>query len=111
MIYKSPLKVGEKIKLKEGDIVIGDDNKVYMVIVHKRYRCKNHISVGCNGCDLGLKRDPESYKRCNLAKSHVLTLKHTNGVIGFMNDCFSFIDRDTIRENYISFIEIKEGGM
>lgn len=111
MIYKSPLKVNEKIKLKEGDIVIGDDNKVYMVIVHKRYGCRSHISVGCNGCDLGLKRSHESYKKCNLAKSHILTLKSMNGVIGFMNDCFYFIDKDTIQNNYVSFIEIKEGGM
>lgn len=111
MIYKSPLKVDGKIRLKEGDIIIGDDNKVYTVIVHKRHGCKSHILVGCNGCDLGLKISQGDYKRCNLARSHILTLKYTNGVIGFMNDCFSFIDSDTLHDNYISFIEIKEGGM
>ena len=111
MIYKSPLRIDEKIKLKEGDIVIGDDNKVYMVIVHNRLKCKNHIHVGCNGCDLGLKKDYENDKSCNLAKSHILTLKYKNGVIGFMNDCFGFIDNNTLYYNYISFIEIKEGGM
>lgn len=106
MIYKSPLKFQHAF-LKERDIVIGEDKKMYSIVLHKRGGLYRTRSVGCSACCFS-----ESHgcgtATCALNETLKIMGLDSKEVKQSLNSCFAFTKK-LMETYYVSFKEIKGG--
>lgn len=103
MIYKSPLKFQHAF-LKERDIVIGEDKKMYSIVLHKRDRLYPNEDVGCNACCFSR---PGS-NMCILNETLKIMGLDSKEVKQSLNSCFAFTEK-LMYNYYVSFKELKGG--
>lgn len=103
-VYKCPLEKNTNIDV--GDIVIGQNGKIYMLIAQKRTQASRMQKYGCNAC---IFHEDDSL-HCKLKTNIIFSIKHEKAVIR-LTDCFQIIDEDILLSNYVSFVELSSGGV
>lgn len=103
MIYKSPLKFQHAF-LKERDIVIGEDKKMYSIVLHRRGKAYSNEDVGCKACCFS---NPGT-NVCILNETLKIMGLDSKEVKQSLNSCFAFTKK-LMETYYVSFKEIKGG--
>lgn len=107
-VYKSPLDLN--VKLKQNDVVIGEDGHIYILIFDPKHsHFGRRTKAGCDACCFCILHG--SLPFCDLINHKIIQLKSQDGSKIPLCECFRAIDSNDLSEYYVSFKYIGKGGV